>query len=331
MHFANIMRLAGVAAFVAAEALLFVPHASAQPFPSRYVKVIIPNPAGGPLDVLTRAIGEGFRERTGQSLVVESRPGGATTIGAAACKNSTPDGYTICLLTSGTITLNPFLYKSLPYDPEKDLEPITNLVTVRQVVMVGASVEAKTFQDLVAWSRKNPDKLAYGSIGPGSDAHLQIEWLAKKTGLKALHVPYQGATPALLALDTGEVQMTLLTASELVLERIRSGKARALLVTSSKRDPNLPDVPTMQEAGLESIGYQTWFGFFAPAGTPADRIETLSKIIGDIVRSDSFRTKYLTGGFDAVGDTPAEFKKALEARRKAGKALIEISGVTIAQ
>lgn len=325
------MRLSSIFASLAVGVSLLAMPADAETFPSSPVKVIVPFAPGGPVDVLARAVGESFRERTGQSLVVENKPGGNTSIGAAACKNSAPDGYTVCLLTSSTITLNPFLYKSLPYDAEKDLEPVTNLVMGRQVLMVSTSVDVKTFAELVALSKQNPDKLSFGSFGTGGDSHLLVEWLAKKTGLKVLHVPYQGAAPALLAFERGDVQLLLPISTEPVLERIKSGKAKALLVTGTKRDPNLPDVPTVQEAGLESIGYETWFGSFAPANTPRDRIDTLAKIIGDIVRSESFRSKYVKAGYDTVGNSSAEFKKAIAAERGASKALVEISGVTIAQ
>lgn len=325
------MRLTGIFASMAIGASLFALSANAETFPSRPVKVIVPFAAGGPVDVLARAVGESFRERTGQSLVVENKPGGNTSIGAAACKNADPDGYTICFLTSSTITLNPFLYKSLPYDAEKDLEPVTNLVIGRQVLMISTSVEVKAFADLVALSKQQPDKLSFASFGTGGDSHLVVEWLAKKTGMKVLHVPYQGAAPAMLAFERGEVQLMLPISTEPVLERIKSGKARALLVTGSKRDPNLPDVPTIKEVGLEQIGYETWFGSFAPANTPPDRIATLSQVIGEIVRSDSFRSKYVTAGYDAVGNSPAEFKKAISSERGHSKNLVEISGVKIAQ
>lgn len=325
------MRLTSIIASLAVGASMFVMPANAETFPSRPVKVIVPFAPGGPVDVLARAVGDSFRERTGQSLVVENKPGGNTSIGAAACKNSDPDGYTICLLTSSTITLNPFLYKSLPYDAEKDLEPVTNLVMGRQVLMIASGVEVKNFAELVAYSKQNPDKLSFGSFGTGGDSHLVVEWLAKKSGLKVLHVPYQGAAPAMLAFERGDIQLMLPISTEPVLDRIKSGKARALLVTGNKRDPNLPDVPTVQEAGLEAIGYETWFGSFAPAGTPRDRIDALAKIIGDIVRSDAFRSKYVKAGYDAVGNTSAEFKKAIAAERGASKTLVEVSGVTIAQ
>lgn len=325
------MRLVSILSSLAIAASFFALPANAETFPSRPVKVIVPFAAGGPVDVLARAVGESFRERTGQSLVVENKPGGNTSIGAAACKSAEPDGYTICFLTSSTITLNPFLYKSLPYDAEKDLEPVTNLVIGRQVLMISTSVDVKTFADLVALSKQQPDKLSFASFGTGGDSHLVVEWLAKKTGLKVLHVPYQGAAPALLAFERGEVQLMLPISTEPVLERIRSGKARGLLVTGSKRDPNLPEVPTIQDVGVEPIGYETWFGSFAPANTPRDRIDTLSKIIGDIVRSDSFRSKYVTAGYDAVGNSAADFKKAISAERVHSKNLIDISGVKIAQ
>ncbi len=181
--------------------------AAAEDYPSRPVRVIVPFAPGGPVDVLARAIGEGFRERTGQTMVVENKPGGNTSIGATACKSAEPDGYTICMLTSSTVTLNPFLYSSLTYDPAKDLEPVSKVVIARQVLLLNASVPVKSFAELVAYSKKNPDKLTFGSFGTGGDSHLIIEWLNKKTGMHSLHIPYPGAAPATIAFDRGDIQL----------------------------------------------------------------------------------------------------------------------------
>jgi tripartite-type tricarboxylate transporter receptor subunit TctC len=316
--------------FVLAALCIALP-ASAQDFPSRPVKVIVPFPPGGPVDVLARAIGEGFRERTGQPMVVENRPGANTAIGAAACKNADPDGYTVCLLTASTVTLNPFLYSTLSYAPEKDLEPVSNVVIARQVLLVHRAVPAANYAELVAYSKRNPDKVTFGSFGVGGDSHLIVEWLKNKTGLQMTHVPYPGAAPALLALERGDIQLAFPVATAPVVQKIKSGDVKGMLVAGAKRDPNLPDVPTFKEAGLPELGYETWFGMFAPANLPKDRLEKLGGEIGAIVRSPAFVSKYVTAGYDAVGNSPAAFKASLAQAMASGRNLVELSGVKLAQ
>ena len=305
--------------------------AFAQDFPNRPVKIIVPFPPGGPVDVLARGIGEGFRERTGQSIIVENRPGANTSLGAAACKNAEPDGYTICLLTASTITLNPFLYASLPYAPDKDLEPVSNVVIARQVLLVHKSIPANSYAELVAYSKQNPDKVSFGSFGVGGDSHLVVEWLKNQTGLQMTHVPYQGAAPALIAFERGDIQLTFPVATAPVVQRIKSGQAKGLLIAGAKRDPNLPDTPTFKEAGLPQLDYETFFGVFAPVNMPKDRLEKLGREIAAVVRSPGFISKYVTAGYDAVGNSPAEFKKALARNMAGGRNLVTISGVKISQ
>ena len=194
-------------------ALVLVAGAAAQDFPSKPVKVIVPFPPGGPVDVLARALGEAFRERTGQGFVVDNKPGGATAIGANACKNADPDGYTFCLLTASTISLNPFLYSNLSYDPRKDLEPLTLVVATHQVMILHKSIPANTMRELIAYAKENPDKLNFGSFGIGGDSHLVFEWLKVKTGARMTHIPYGGAAPALLALERGDAHLLYPVAS----------------------------------------------------------------------------------------------------------------------
>jgi tripartite-type tricarboxylate transporter receptor subunit TctC len=304
---------------------------SAQDFPNRPVKIIVPFPPGGPVDVLARAIGEGFRERTGQPMIVENRPGANTSIGATACKNAEPDGYTVCLLTASTITLNPFLYPSLSYAPEKDLEPVSNIVIARQVLLVHKSIPAKTYAELVTYSKQNPDKVSFGSFGVGGDSHLVVEWLKNKTGLQMTHVPYPGAAPALIAFERGDIQLTFPVATAPVVQRVKSGQAKGLLIAGNKRDPNLPDTPTFKEAGLPDLEYETFFGMFAPVNVPNDRLEKLGREVSAVVRSPAFIAKYVTAGYDAVGSSPAEFKKALKGYMAAGRNLVAISGVKLSQ
>jgi len=299
-----------------------------QPYPSRPVRVIIPFPPGGPVDVLARAMGEEFRVRTGQPFIVENRPGGGTAIGATACKSAAPDGYTFCILTVSTIAINPFIEDNLAYDPEKDFAPVSNLVRARSILLLHNSVPANNIAELVAYSKQYPDKLSYASFGTGGAAHLRIEWMLKQTGASMLHVPFSGVAPAMLAFERGDVHLLGPVVTPQILEKIRSGGGKAILTQDIKRDPDLPDVPMELEAGLPLLKFDNWFGALAPSATPPDRIEFLSRTIVDIVKQPKFRAQYVHAvGMDLIADTPAEFGQSLAEQREKARELIEISGV----
>ena len=204
--------------------------ACGQDFPWKPVRLIVPFAAGGPVDVLARALGEGFKERTGQAFIVDNKPGGSTSIGATACKNAEADGHAFCLLTASTISLNPFLFANLSYDPQKDLEPLTNVVFTQQVMILHRSIAANTLRELVVYAKQNPDKLNFGSFGIGGDSHLVFEWLKAKTGVQMAHIPYGGAAPALLAFERGDAHLLYPVASPAVLERVKSGLAKPIAV-----------------------------------------------------------------------------------------------------
>ena len=320
-----------LAATVGALALI-VSAAAAQDFPSKPVRVIVPFPPGGPTDVLARALGEGFRERTGQSLVVDNKPGGGTAIGATACKNAEPDGYSFCLLTASTISLNPFLYTTLSYDPPKDLEPLTNVVFTQQVMILHRSVPVNTIGELIAYSKANPSMLNFGSFGVGGDSHLVFEWLKVKTGAQMTHIPYGGAAPALVAFERGDAHLLYPVASPAVLERIKSGLAKPIAVPEGQQAATLPGVPSFSASGLPPYNAKTWFGAFAPAGTPKARIEALSRHLAAVIKSQTFHDRFIKlGGYDPVGNTPGEFRKFLEEDRARGEELVKLSGVKLNQ
>jgi len=321
----------GMAAIGCALALL-TEMSVAQDFPSRPVKVIVPFAAGGPVDTLARVLGEGFRQRTGQNLVVENKPGGGTAIGAAACKNADPDGYTFCLLTASTVSLNPFLYTNLSYEPRKDLAPLTNVVFGQQVIILHPSVPVNTMAELVQYAKANPDKLNFGSFGLGGDSHLVFEWLKTKTGIKMTHIPYGGAAPAMVAFERGDVHLLSLVATPAILERIRTGKAKALAIPDGLPNANLPDVPSFAGAGLPAYENRTWFGAFAPAATPKAVLDKLSGDLIAAIHGDIFQQKFIKlGGYVAIGNTAEEFRKFLEADRVRGEELVRISGVKLSQ
>jgi tripartite-type tricarboxylate transporter receptor subunit TctC len=307
------------------------PLPAQQSYPARPVHLVLPMPAGGAMDALARALGQKFQERTGQPLVVENKPGGNTLIAASTCKNANPDGYTLCLLTTSSISINPELYKKLPYQPEKDFEPVTQLAVANSILILSKKVPANTLAELVKYSHENPDKLNYASFGVGGDSHLVMEWLKKKTGLKATHVPFRGGAPAMMAFEAGNVQMMILIVGNANLPvRIAKGEVTGLLVPGDQRIPQAPNVPTFKEAGLPTFESRTWFGVFAPAGTPKDVLTKVQSEISAIINVPEFRDRMLTPhGFNPVGNRPDDFKAFLARDRKNGKELVDISGVRI--
>jgi tripartite-type tricarboxylate transporter receptor subunit TctC len=313
-------------------AALSAATAGAQTYPSRTVKVIAPFPPGGPVDLLARALSEGFKERTGQTFVVENKPGGNTIIAANACKSAEPDGYTFCILTASTISLNPWLYANLSYNVERDFAPVTNLVFTQQALLLNPSVPANSLQELIKYAKENPGKLNFGSFGVGGDSHLVFEWLKAKAGIQMTHVPYGGAAPALVALLRGDVQMMYPVANAAILERIRSGAVKALAIADGTPNPHLPNVPGFAQAGLPPYDAKTWFGAFVPSRTPKPVVETLSGHLAAVLKSQAFHDRFVKlGGFDPVGNTPDEFRAFIAADGKRGEALVKLSGVKLTQ
>lgn len=329
MKSANLASIRCAAVMAAIALFASVAPANAQDYPSRPIKLIVPYPAGGPLDVLARTIGNAYRDKHQHGFVVENHPGANTAIAATNCKNAPADGYTICLLSMSTMSLNPHLYAKLSYDPS-DLEPITNLVFNSHMLVLHRSVPAKTLAELVAYSKANPDKLNYASFGVGGDNHLAMEWIKSRTGAQVTHIPFAGAAPAMLALERADVHMLLVTpGGGNLLNQIREGKLTAIMVSGNKRLTILPDVPSYAEAGL-SFKLRTWFGLFAPRGTPKAAIDTLSRQVAEIIHTPAFQERYLfPNGFEPVGSTPEQLAKHIADTREDAAELVRISGVRL--
>ncbi len=302
-------------------------------YPSRPVKIIVPLPPGGAIDVFVRALGKEFETRTGASVVVENRAGANTIIAANACKSAAPDGYTFCLLTRSTVSINPEVYRKLSYDPLKDFEAVTNGFFGQQIVILNKNVPVNTFAELIEYSKKNPNKLNFASMGLGGDSHLIMEWLKKKSGAKMTHVPYKGFPEAMTSFKANDVQMiALLVGNPDLARQIREGEVKGLLLPGSKRSSLVPAVPTFAEAGLSSddTAFTPWFGFFAPKGTPKEFVDFMSSEINAIMAGAEFRERFLTSkGFAAAGTRPEVFAKFLASDRKAAADLVAISGVKL--
>jgi tripartite-type tricarboxylate transporter receptor subunit TctC len=322
--------LASVAALVSMAA----PQASAQAtYPSRPIRFIVPLPPGGAIDVYVRAVSRELEARMGANVIVENRAGGNTILAANACKSAAPDGYTFCLLTRSTISVNPEIYRKLSYDPLKDFAPVTNGFFGAQIVIMNKNVPVNSLAELVAYSKQHPDKLNFASMGLGGDTHLIMEWLKHATGAQIAHVPYKGFPEAMTSFKGNDVQLiALLVGNPDLARQVRDGEVKGLVLLGSKRSSLVPDVPTINEAGLsadENI-FNPWFGFFAPKGTPAAYVEKMSDEINAIMANADFRQRYLTANaFLPAGSKPDAFGKFLLSDRKSAAELVSLSGVKL--
>jgi tripartite-type tricarboxylate transporter receptor subunit TctC len=290
--------------------LLAASAAHAQPaFPSRPLRIIVPFTPGGSSDVLARAIGVEIGKTLGQPVVIDNVPGAGGSLGAERAAKAAPDGYTLLMGHIGTLAVNPSLYPKLPYDPQKSFAPVAWVARVPNVLVVNVSVPARNLQELVSLAKAKPGSLAYGSGGNGSAAHTTMEYLKMQTGTSFLHIPYRGTAPSVNDLVAGQVQAGF-TGIPALLPHIRSGKLRALAVSSPKRLALLPDVPTVAETGVPGTkGFEAdqWYGLVAPAGTPADVVALLNQHVNKALASEEVRARLAAEGAEATPATPQVF------------------------
>jgi tripartite-type tricarboxylate transporter receptor subunit TctC len=296
-------------------------------YPARAVKIVVPYAPGGGVDLLARMLGERLQRKWGQPVVVENKTGASTLIGATAVAKATPDGLTLLLTSEATITSNPFLFDKLPYDPVRELAPISQLVSLPQMVVAHPSLAAQNMAELVALAKAKPETLSYASYGSGSLPHLLFESLKAKTGARIVQVPYKGITPAVTAVHSGEVQLTLAGVSG-AQALLRAGKLKALAVGRASRLAELPEVPTLREAGLADIDpRESWFGLFATGGTPAAVVRKVQQDVAEIGADPAFREGFvLARGFEPVFSTPEAFARFIEADMQQKAQLIRLSG-----
>jgi tripartite-type tricarboxylate transporter receptor subunit TctC len=284
-----------------------------QAYPSKPVRLIVPLAAGGVLDMLARSVGEKFQQRTGQPVVVEFRTGAAGNIGIDAVAKSAPDGYTWLFVPQGNITINATLIPNMPYSWERDFAPVTLIAYAANMMVVHPSVPAKTTQELIAYARANPGKLTFGSPGVGSSLHLIGELMNQEAGIEMRHVPYKGTTQALADLLGGQISM-MFGALPVLQPQTKSGKLRALAVTTAKRSPLAPDVPTLIEGGVRNIDVPSWYAAMLPARTPPDVIAKVHSEIVTIVKLPDVEAKLREQGLLPLGNRPDEF--AAQIRRE---------------
>lgn len=301
--------------------------AAAQAWPSRPVKMIVPFAAGGATDVVARLLAQKLTEDWGQSVVVENRAGAGGNIGGDAVAKSPPDGYTLLMASGAIVIAGPHMYKSLPYDPARDLVAVTNVATGPQVIAVALGVPAKDLRELIAYAKANPKKVNYGSAGIGAQTHLAAENFAHSAGIELTHVPYKGESQAITDLIGGQIQLVTANLSA-ALAFIREGKMRALAVTSRDRNPALPDVPAAAEVlpGFENSG---WFGLLAPTGTPKEVIDKIHRDTAKIVLSEEFRGKLAQLGMAPVANSPAEFSASIRTESARWERVIRERGIVV--
>ena len=278
--------------------------AKSQSFPTKPIRFVMPYAPGGSSEILARPIAQELSRTLGQSVFVDFKPGGGTTIGADFVAKSAPDGHTLVMMLSAH-AINATLMPKLPYDTVKDFAPITIAATLPLVVVVPAQSPIKTFQDLIATARAQPGKLTFASAGPGNTSHLSVEYLKSRLGLDMIHVPYKGSGPAIIGLLGGEVNFMFDSLSS-SLPQIKAGKFRALAMASARRSRILPDVPTVIESGLADFDVSVWYSILAAANTPPQIVQRLHSEFVRVLRTPDVKEKIESYGYDIVGSTPAK-------------------------
>jgi tripartite-type tricarboxylate transporter receptor subunit TctC len=299
--------------------------ASAQTYPSRAVRIIVPAGTGGP-DIVARVVAAELQAQMGQPFVVENRPGANGIVGTDVVAKSEPDGHTLLVYSPGFV-VNKFMHKSLPYDTERDFAPVTNLVSSGGLFLaVNPSIPANSIQEFIAYAKKPGTRLAYSTPGVANNWHLATEVFSQKIGIRMTHVPYKGGGPAVGALVSGEVQAMLASPAPL-LPHYRNQRVRVLAYSGDKRNPAAPEVPTMKEAGVDYYYDGGWFGMFAPARTPAEIIERVAREVKIAMDKPQVRERMAKMGVEPVPGTPAEFRKFMAGEFQAYGEMVRLAGV----
>jgi tripartite-type tricarboxylate transporter receptor subunit TctC len=313
---------------VAGAALLHAAPAFAQDYPTKPVKMVVPFPPGGPLDLTGRLIAQQLSDMWGQSVVVENRPGAGGNIGADFVAKSPADGYTILMGALSTHAVNPNLYSKMPYDAAKDFVPITLIAVTPNVLVVNASSPVNNVKDFIAYTKANPGKLSFGSGSNGSAGHLAGELYKVETGTDSVHIPYKGGAPATQALLAGDTQFMFDNLAN-AMAQVKAGKFKALAVTTAQRSPLAPDLPTMAEAGLAGFDITTWYGFFAPTGTPAPIVAKWNAGVTKILNTPDVRAKLMAGGAEPSPNTPEQFQQMIARELAKYARIVKASGAKV--
>jgi len=298
---------------------------AAQSYPSRPVRLIVPFPAGSTPDIVGRALGQKLAEAWGQPVVIDNRPGAGANIGTAEVARAAPDGYTLLIGSNGPIAINKALYANLPFDPDRDLKPLSLLAAAPQILAVHPSVPANDLKQLVDYARANPDKLSYGSVGSGSASHLTMELFKSQARVSLVHVPYKGFPPVVTDLLSGQLQATFAIVPA-VLPQIRAGRLKGLAVTSETRTALAPDIATVSEQGFPRFDATAWQGLLSPAGIPADAADIISRETQKAMQLREVRELLGKQGFEVIGSSPQFFADFIRAEREKWTKVIRDTG-----
>jgi tripartite-type tricarboxylate transporter receptor subunit TctC len=315
-------------AVLAATALCCGAVATAQGYPDRPIRMIVGFPPGGGVDITARLLAAGMTKVLGQSIVVENRSGAAGNIATEFVAKAPPDGYTILMGNTGSLAINPSLYPNAAYDTLRDFAPVALVSTAPLALVVHPSVPAQTLKEFIDMARREPGKVSFGTGGSGSIAHLTMELLMMQTGVNMLHVPYRGGTPAISDLVAGQLQMVV-EGVPLVSPLVLAGKLRALAVTSARRSPVLPDVPTAVEAGYPDFVVTAWYGIVAPKGTPDTVVQRLNAAANQALADPDLRAKLAQQGSDPAGGTPSAFADHLRRELARWGQAVKTSGAKV--
>lgn len=307
---------------------LLVSIANAQEWPQRPVKIVAPFAAASTPDTFARILADNLRKRLGQPVIVENKPGAGGMVGTDAVAKAAPDGYTIGVSIVGPLVNNKLLYKKMPYDPDRDLVPITIAVTQASLLVVPADRNINDLNELVASLKSRPGKGNYASIGVGSLSHLTMELVALRSGAEIVHVPYPGSGQAVTALLAGDVDMACLPALS-VVAHVKAGKLKAIGASTAKRSALLPDVPTLREQGLEDVDAGAWIGVVAPAGTPAPIVDRIRREVVAVLRDPEVAAALQRQMMEVVGSTPEEFAAHLDAERRRWTPVIQKAKISL--
>ena len=306
-------------------AAAFCQLAPAADFPSRPVRIVVPSTPGGGLDVLVRLLSPRLTVKWGQQIVIDNRAGAAGIVGSEIVANAAPDGHTLLVVATG-YSANPFLYQKLPYETPRDFAPVTILGWAPNVLVVHPSLPAKTVKELVALAKEKPGQLNYASSGVGTGGHLSMALFIRHTGINAVHVPYKGAGAATAAVVGGQSQI-LFTATAAVIPQIKSGRVRALAVTSAKRVPTLPDVPTVAESGVPGYEVDGWYAMLAPGKTPKAVIDRIYRDLVEILKVPEVAAQVQAAGFEVNPITPTEMARYVDSELRKWGAVIKEQGI----
>ena len=316
-----------LASLLAALGLCAVLPASAQgSYPNKPVRVIVPFPPGGATDIVGRAVADHLQSALGQPFVVENRAGASGNIGMAEAARAPADGYTLVLGAPQTLTINPLLFRNLPFDPGKAFAPIVVVASVPNVLIVTKGLPVTTPGELVAYAKTRPGKLNYGSSSIGGTPHLSAELFKSMTGTFIVHVPYRGSAPALQDLIGGQIEM-MFDNLPAALPQIRAGTVRALAVTTLKRSPSMPDLPTLDESGLKGFDSQGWFALLAPAGTPQPVLDRINAEVNNALTTQAFRERLEKAGADPVGGSIDDFRKRIASESERWAKVIKFANI----